>query len=154
MDLEIKTEYLHGIYNPNHLTSTVDKAVEKTYEIMVSNSFDTIVFTGNSGAALAYTLAYKLGLPLLCVRKQDNSHYLRRSNLLEGNVSTSRYIIVDDFIDTGTTVKHVVGYIKEHLPKATCVGVLLYLYSQSAASEICSSAIHTIGVKIPIYGSY
>lgn len=86
--------------------------------------FDAIAFTGSSGAALAYPLSYILGLPLICVRKSPkDSHFGLR---LEGYVSASRYIIVDDFIESGRTINKIQRAIKSKNEAASCVGIYLY----------------------------
>ena len=86
--------------------------------------FDAIAFTGSSGAALAYPISFLLGVPLICVRKstKDNHSGLK----LEGAVSASKYIIVDDFIQSGRTINKINKAIKSRNEKANCIGIYLY----------------------------
>lgn len=86
--------------------------------------FDAIAFTGSSGAALAYPISYLLGVPLICVRKsiRDNHSGLK----LEGAVSAPKYIIIDDFIESGRTIDKINKAIKLENKKSNCVGIYLY----------------------------
>ena len=99
--------------------------------------FDTIVFRGMSGAILAPLVAAKLGKELLMVRKEDNSH---SSYIVEGNIATRKYIILDDLISTGETILSIFkALFKEgarqeqfcqnpeyDLRTASCEGIILY----------------------------
>jgi orotate phosphoribosyltransferase len=82
--------------------------------------FETVVFRGFSGALFGPAVALALGKSFALVRKPDDScHSLR---LIEGEV-IGPYIIVDDFVATGSTVKAIVNEVGDCTP---CVGVVLY----------------------------
>jgi orotate phosphoribosyltransferase-like protein len=93
------------------------KVLEKYHD-----KYDTMAFQGMSGAVIAPILARKLGKQLLLVRKSSDDTHSRLH--LEGNHSCKKYIIVDDFIDTGATVERIQKKVYSELPKATCIGVL------------------------------
>ena len=103
------------------------KAVKLLRLFRRKNPFDAIAFTGTSGAALAYPLSYLLGMPLICVRKSIRDNHF--GSKLEGLVSAKKYIIVDDFIESGKTINRITRSIKSENKKAKCVGI--YLYDQS-----------------------
>lgn len=92
--------------------------------------FDAIAFTGVSGALVAPALAYNLGKGLIVVRRGP-----RHSGwALEGHINASTYIIVDDFLCSGNTVKRIAravqkgtAYSKAEKPRL--VGVYEYLYA-------------------------
>jgi adenine/guanine phosphoribosyltransferase-like PRPP-binding protein len=87
-----------------------------------------------SGAAMAFVLAYELEIPLLCVRKTtDDSHFhdMNRGKILEGNVDTKKYLIVDDFISSGKTVNYIMDSIRQDGSHAECVAMLMYAASGS-----------------------
>ena len=89
--MDIQTDYLQEVFNPKQYKSTVDKAAKVLNDFDKENPFDTIVFTGISGAALAFPLALALNKPMLCVRKRGSgSHSVFR---LEGNHNAERYVV-------------------------------------------------------------
>ena len=108
---------------------TVDRTIALAEALKKETKFDTIAFSGISGAAMAFILSHWMNVPLLCVRKVgEQSHYHQQSKkLLEGNVhDVQRYLIVDDFIASGATCKHIVESIRESNLGAECVAMLMY----------------------------
>lgn len=81
--------------------------------------FDCIAFRGMSGALLAAPVASALGKNLILVRKDEKRHSMYR---VEGVRSKTRYIIVDDFVSTGDTVRAIIeaivgeGYAIDRVP--------------------------------------
>jgi orotate phosphoribosyltransferase-like protein len=144
--MAIQSSYLQTIYEPTRFTRTVDRAVEEAEKLLQQKEFDTVAFTGMSGAAMAYLLAYKLKVQLLCIRKTtDGSHfhqtfpYGAKGLVCEGNLGTKRYMIVDDFITSGNTVNQIINSVSKEAPGAKCVAILMYAQSYSS---ICSH--HTL----------
>lgn len=89
---------------------------------------DAIAFTGMSGALVAPRVASLLDLPMLMVRKAyDGSH---SDYEVEGFVESQCYIIVDDFVCTGTTVGIIckrIAAAQRFLPeRALCAGTVQY----------------------------
>lgn len=120
----IKTNYLNSVYEPERFKETVKSTVKRIRQFIKKNGrFDAIAFTGTSGAALAYIVANKLNVGLICVRKGDNSHYRGK---VEGMRNANQYIIIDDFIDSGKTIKTIIGSVKKFSPGAKCLGIFLY----------------------------
>lgn len=117
---------MEKIYYLSKFTKLVPKALKKVREFRRKHPFDAIAFTGSSGAALSYLLSYQLKVPLVCVRKNgDGSHYRAP---LEGVVGFKRYIIVDDLISSGNTIRRISNRIKEdpRNKNSKLVGVVLY----------------------------
>ena len=79
------------------------------------HKFDAIAFSGSSGCAIAFNLASRNKIPLIYVRKDgEKSH---SSSLVECNdkrVIVKKYLIVDDLVDSGTTVAHIISSIELH----------------------------------------
>jgi adenine/guanine phosphoribosyltransferase-like PRPP-binding protein len=123
---QIRTDYLGKVYGKGFL-ELVPKTARKLRAILRKHPFDAIAFTGSSGAALAYPMSYFLKLPLIHVRK-GNSHYY--GGKIEGTISSKRYLIIDDFIDSGRTMKRVIKTIGKALPKAKVVAICLYSSSR------------------------
>lgn len=100
------------------------------------HDYDAIAFCGLSGAPLAGALSYRLHKPLIVVRKGDDRHY-NRNAVFSAADDVRRYIIVDDLIETGTTVNHIKDRIKEIYFDAKCVGI--YLYAQQLMMNSCDN---------------
>jgi len=58
---------------------------------------------------------------MILVRKGEERHCPMK---VEGDQAARRYIIIDDFIDSGHTVRTIVKEVKEFAPEAECLGVL------------------------------
>lgn len=129
--------YLERMFNLRLRKNTVRNAVETIRQNISVRSFDTIAVRGISGVLLGSPLAIKLNKNLCVIRKSDGSH---SSNNLESGLSCQgRYLIVDDFIETGSTVKAIVNGIKEDDTynldigtdrRSTCVGAYLYRHDK------------------------
>jgi len=110
--------YLRNYLNPKKSKAKFKKAVE----ILKGLKFDSIAFRGVSGALIAPVLAHALNKNIIVVRKgNQNSHSYRT---VEGNFDCKTYVIADDFVDTGRTVKTIKREIKKEAPDAQCIGVL------------------------------
>jgi adenine/guanine phosphoribosyltransferase-like PRPP-binding protein len=105
---EINTQYLQAVYkDPSHFRLVVDRMAKEMQDR--TGCFETIAFSGQSGSAMAYPMAYLLGKHLSCVRKDDGSHFSEwRSGQVEGRIDVTTYCIVDDLIESGSTVKRIV----------------------------------------------
>lgn len=122
----IGSGYLDHVFNPEKLKQVVKLARKKMRQIHKAHPFDTIAFTGVSGAALGFILSYDTGFPVLVVRKSGESSHA--SYKVEGNHSVKRYLVVDDFIDEGNTIRRIVKRIDEELTSnaAVCAAIMLY----------------------------
>jgi hypoxanthine phosphoribosyltransferase len=137
--VDIRTVYLKHVYEPDLFPKMVEKSIAKAEQLRKELKFDTIAFSGMSGAAIAFILGHWLDIPLLCIRrKEEGSHFRssRPSCVCEGNIDTKRYLIVDDFISSGATVNYIIESIDRELFKGysqpECVGMLMYAgYSDS-----------------------
>src|SRR5258706_474101 len=127
---KIQTDYLGKVYSMEFL-KLVPKAVKKIRAIKRKHPFDAIAFTGSSGAALAFPLSYLLKLPLIHVRK-GKSHY--GGGQIEGTISSKRYLIIDDFIETGASIRRVIKAVNSELDDAKPVAICLYSGAKYAAS--------------------
>ena len=117
--------YLRRIFRPRQLKKTVNKVGKKIAELKECGmKIDSVAFSGNSGAGIAYPLSFKTGIPLICVRKGERSH---GSKVESVNAEIESYIIVDDCIASGRTVNHILDDIEFWVSeKIKCVGIILY----------------------------
>lgn len=105
----------------------------------ISNDFDSIVCCGISGILVVPQIAELLNKHIVIIRKQSERRY---SEFLMEGVTPNRYIIVDDLICSGDTVRYIKRTIKEECPRANCVGVYCYMPQECAyvgehASKLC-----------------
>lgn len=84
--------------------------------------FDAIAFRGMSGAVAAPTIALALHKNLILVRKDEEKTH--STYVVEGCNSTLRYVIIDDFMVTGDTVRAIRKQVFKFAPQAQCIGVL------------------------------
>ena len=115
--------YLSSYMRPATLGRAVDNlcrlAIDKRLE------FDTVVFRGVSGALVAPGVALKLGKLLAVCRKPTEKAHCS-AGLETSYLPVHRYVIVDDFICSGSTIRAILEDVKAREPSAVCVGVLLY----------------------------
>jgi orotate phosphoribosyltransferase len=87
-----------------------------------------IVGCGLSGTPLASIVAHKLGKMLTIIRKGEKAH---TSFEIEGIPvhDNMRYVIIDDLISSGDTIKRINNVIHKEVYDAEFVGLLLYHHS-------------------------
>ena len=116
---------------PAKLRERMKDAIPVFKRLRYRLKFDAVAFTGSSGCCIAFVLAYETKIPLLYVRKPgEKSH----GGTLETNVRNTaikKYLIVDDFIDTGDTIRKMVKRInlacsKKSMNAPEPVGVFLF----------------------------
>lgn len=117
------TQYLEKVYDPKVYRFNIREMKDKIVKFKKKNKFDTIAFSGHSGAAYAYPLSVQLKCDLICIRKSKTARYDAK---FEGNEDCQNYIIVDDCIDTGVTVKRIQKEISKHSPQANLQAIFLY----------------------------
>lgn len=130
---------------PQKLKNACDKACKiiKSHKLRFSH----IAFSGYSGALVASLVATKLNKKLIVVRKAgEKSH----GELLEGDNKSGSYIILDDFISYGGTVRRILRIIeKNSWVSYRCVGVVLY--NSSCRQWWGIEERKQIKNKVPIY---
>jgi len=110
--------YLERFTNPEKLAARIDMAVRA----LRGHKFDCIAFTGMSGMLIGPPVALRLGKTFLMVRKDA---YASHSTLeVEGDYAAHRYIILDDFTESGNTIRRIREAIAVHSPDAKYVGFL------------------------------
>jgi adenine/guanine phosphoribosyltransferase-like PRPP-binding protein len=100
-----------------HTPSDVFCYVKNTIEIIKEMDFDSIICCGCSGALIAPTVAYLLNKQIAFVRKQEGK--------IAGTINT-KYIIIDDIIESSKTIHKILEAVKKQYPNATCIGICCY----------------------------
>ena len=95
----------------------------------IADTFDSIACCGVSGLMVVPQIAELLNKNIVLVRKSEEKRY---SEFWVEGVSPFRYIIVDDLICSGNTVKWIKQAISEDNPKTVCTGLYCYLPDECA----------------------
>lgn len=104
----------------------------------IADSFDSIACCGVSGLMVVPQIAELLNKHILIVRKNEK----RYSEFRTEGVAPFRYVVIDDLICSGTTIKNITNNIKEEYPRAKCIGVYCYLPKE------CGYAANKEGSKL------
>lgn len=96
----VRSTYLSKVINTKSLALVVSEAVKLLRP--KRDSFDGIAVRGASGLLVGPTVALRLHKQLIIVRKMGENHHSQSS--VEG-VYCPKYIILDDMIETGETLK-------------------------------------------------
>jgi orotate phosphoribosyltransferase len=122
----IISDYFEEALHPSCLRILIRRAMRHLKNAKVE--FDTIAFRGVSGMLFGPTLAVYMNKAMIVVRKDETRH---SKHSVEGNRATEKYIIVDDFIATGETVKNIASKIMDWQNRAgyksaTCQAIVSY----------------------------
>jgi orotate phosphoribosyltransferase-like protein len=94
----------------------------------ISDTFDSIACCGASGMMVVPQIAELLNKNIMLVRKNEKSY----SDFDIEGVAPFRYIIVDDLICSGNTVRNIKNKIRNEYSRAICVGIYCYLPQETA----------------------
>lgn len=105
--------------------------------------FDTIACCGTSGLLVVPQITEILEKNILVVRKKNEKRYSPFQ--YEGPVPNN-YLIIDDLICSGSTIKHILKTIKEDCPNSECIGVYCFMkekcaYSFDGGNDLCKKHI-------------
>lgn len=102
------------------------RAVERTrHRLCELPPFDAIAFTGLSGSVIAGAVGLAMDKYLYCVRKDGENRH--SGYQCEGPGTGLRYVIIDDFISTGSTLRRIRNMVSAHTDNAAqCVGAYLW----------------------------
>lgn len=155
----IRTSYLGSVYDVSRFRRTIRRTLTALRRLREKSRFEAIAFRGSSGAALAFVASAELGVPLLHVRKpRDDSH----SGLaVEGATDAKSYVIVDDFVSSGETIREIVQRVEAHYErpsprapdKPELVAVVLYDCERSSACYTASTLERRLGRLVRVIGT-
>lgn len=137
--------YLDDVLEPAGWKDAYDEAVlELTAE---ADKFDLIVVRGNSGCLMGAAVAAALGKNLAIVRKPGIDTH--SGQLVEGvDLYSSRsYIILDDFVCEGSTVKEIIGVMRGIYGQSQPYGVFQYMSSRVRTEEF-TRIFSDVGVNL------
>jgi adenine/guanine phosphoribosyltransferase-like PRPP-binding protein len=114
----------------------IDRICEKLEQH--SHKFDAIAVSGSSMQLISSVVAYKMKKNVILVRKLNEICYSDKS--VEGK-NYQKYIIIDDFCESGRTINYVISQISFHLSECTPVAYAPYL------SQLTDNGIEFISKK-------
>lgn len=112
----------------------------------ISNTFDSIACCGTSGLLVVPQIAEILDKHIVIVRKRSDKRYSVFN--VEG-VVPYRYVIVDDLVCSGNTIKLIKNTIHDECPRSICVGAYFYIPEECAYSHQEGSKLFKRDFGIP-----
>lgn len=121
------------IFDPTTFATVVDWIVEQ----VKIGGYEALAGSGHSGLIPAAAACYKLGIPLLAVRK-DDERPKGDSSRVNGILPHRplRYALVDDFVASGETVNRVWQSVGQAFPNATLTGLILFRVRADTLNEL------------------
>ncbi len=128
--MKVKPEYLDTTYLRPLFTPKVFKTLVREMVTVIKQSGlkpDAIAFTGSSGTMIAPTVAANLGIYSLLIRKpSEKAHSLYRIEGMGRGLSSKTYIILDDLICSGETVRNIRDKVSNHNSTWKLTGCVMY----------------------------
>ena len=154
--------YLKDIFSVQRTgyENIIKKVRKKVKTLMDQTGVDTLVFTGVSGMAVGFPITRSLKLRPVVVRKTTRGVHGYHKVEIDG-APTGKFIIIDDCIDTGKTIRRILKEIETYRcwyyrcnpdyqagSPPECVGIVLY-----GEGESITNLYHfkTKSSSIPIY---
>lgn len=153
----IRSSYLKDATDINKLPRVITQLANAILEWQWETGLDyhAIAFRGMSGALVVPMLCRRLNKGMIVCRKEsERSH----GDLCEGLLIGGNYIIVDDFISCGHTVRGIAETIEKYrtrfgepeFPSSKLLAV--FLYQRVHDSYTIEKSVCVFGQDIPVYG--
>jgi adenine/guanine phosphoribosyltransferase-like PRPP-binding protein len=123
-----------------------NKIIMKAISDLRDYDFDTIVCCGTSGLLVAPQISEILDKHIVVIRKPSEKRY---SNFDIEGVTPYRYIIIDDLVCSGWTIKLIKNTLYEESPRSLCVGAYFYLPEECAYNGHSGSILFKRDFGIP-----
>ena len=147
LTIDMHQMQIQGFFSiPGDELSASNLLVEDLRQIVGERPDETAMVVPDLGFAnQARKLAERLGIPLVFMQKthRDNTG---RSEIVDviGEIARRRAIIVDDEIDTGTTIVNTINVLRDHGVGEIYVACTHPTLSRDAAERICSLGIEEL----------
>ena len=109
-----------------------------------SSEFDAIACCGTSGLLVVPQITEILKKNIIVVRKKNEKRY---SPFQYEGVVPKNYIIVDDLICSGSTIKHILSTIRQDCPRTNCMGVYSFMKDKCAYRTNSSLCKRDLGIE-------
>ena len=107
----------------------IEESVQICVDTLKGRKFDTIAFRGMSGVLIAPIVAHILKKEIIVVRKSSGrtlSESSHSTHKVEGHIPAKRYVVLDDFISGGSTVREIISEVNKFAPSAKLWGGVCY----------------------------
>lgn len=135
------------VFNCDTLPKIVEQVKKELDKLATDCSIDAVAGSGFSGTILLGALSVAHKIPILAIRKDNERHHSNRDavgylikdkvdNLENANFWRTEekdplnYVIVDDLVSTGATVKRIHTKIKKKVSFACCKAIMLYAWHE------------------------
>ena len=89
---------------------------------------DAVVVSGSSGLSVAFALRMLVNIPTIMLRRGgEGAHSGKWSAVSHGAITTQRYVILDDFTESGETVNRII----EDMKGANLAGLFFYAHGSA-----------------------
>lgn len=132
-------DWLKPIHDPRELRRVVNLIVSEIGKLNPKPQF--IAVRGVSGTAIGGAVSLVSDLPLVVVRKTDDDSHAKHYGIAQGlRGNSGPYVIIDDLVDTGKTVKAIINAIDDDFDsdvnKRECIAVILYSREQLRLGDL------------------
>lgn len=128
--LNLYTGYSDTLFNPQRLREAAQLALDKVKRVEHELAEPIhIAVTGKSGIAMAFAMSMIGDVNIVTIRKTNETSH---GSKIEGFGALGKYIVLDDFVDSGQTVRRVVNELNDFAAsrsaghKPECVGFIEY----------------------------
>ncbi len=118
--MSVITDYHHLVFHNKLWAEAINRVIRKLEDISPSTG---LVCSGISGMMVAIPVVERTGRELAIVRKATEEHH--SCFTVEGH-DVREYVIIDDFIESGQTVKRMISLMDLERKGAKCIGIMLY----------------------------
>jgi adenine/guanine phosphoribosyltransferase-like PRPP-binding protein len=115
------------------------EVVEDTCAVLRKHTFDAIAVSGFSGTTVGSAVAHCLDKALIIVRKGRDYEQSHASDYPVEGMRGGRYVVVDDFISGGETMRRILREITKFSPTSELVGAYLWATPKWRDREDCRS---------------
>lgn len=140
----IVSSYLDHPLSVSKRSAVIERVIKKIKKSKVN--FDVIAFRGVSGALIAPIIADKMKKGLIVVRKKERHH---SNDMVEGEKDKKTYIIIDDFIESGATIKEIIKQINKSYYFEHYVLQGVFTYSRKKYTTVGEKKLKLL-LKVPV----
>lgn len=126
--MRLDAGYSYTLFDHVKLRAAARAAVEVLVKVRCDHGDIHLAVTGKSGIAMAFAINMIAEFPVVVVRKPaEMSH----GSTIEGMGILDKYVIIDDFVATGRTIKNIMAAIDGYAAlrdgdKPECLGFVEY----------------------------
>lgn len=136
--------WLKPIHDPAELRKVTNLIVAEVSKMDPKPVF--VAVRGTSGTVIGGTVSLVSDIPLVVVRKNDDSSHAMGYGSVQGiSDADGPYVIVDDLVDTGDTVRQIIRAVSTRTTRSECIAVILY-----SERQLQTESINVDGNPIPL----